>query len=81
MGKLHEGISQLDAKSQEVMLRKQAESSAESLLELFGSISGRDPGTFTVDEVTKMAEDMEKKLNRHYGKGGASITREGNIIT
>ncbi|MGK5094928.1 hypothetical protein WDW89_23320 [Deltaproteobacteria bacterium TL4] len=81
IGKLHEGISQLDAGAQAVMLRKQAESSVETILELYAGMSGRDPRTFSVDEITKMAEEIEKKLNKHYGEGESNITRKGNIIT
>ena len=59
------------------MLRKHNEASIEGTLATLGRIYGRDPRTFSVDEMIK---DHEPMVNQ-YAKGKATITREGNVIT
>lgn len=77
IGKLHEGISQLGGEAQDFMIRKHAEANVEVALGVLGRWSGRDPRAYDVDEMTKEYELIEKQ----YSNGGATITREGNIIT
>ena len=77
IGILHEGISQLTGEVQDFMVRKHAEANVKVALEVLGRWSGRDPKTYDVDEMTKEYELIEKQ----YSNGGATITREGNIIT
>lgn len=77
LGLLHEGISQLSGKAQDIMLHKCAEGAVEGLTLAMKRMYNCDPKTFNVDEMIKHHEPIENQ----FAKGKASITREGNIIT
>ena len=77
IGKLHEGISQLSDEGQDTMIRKHNEASIEGAMLALSRITSRDPKTFSVDEMIKNHEQIEKQFSDEK----ASITREDNIIT
>lgn len=74
--KTYEGLSQLDSKSAELVLKKCSESCSRNWLSLLANSYGWDPEKSDLDAFLKAQEEFEK----HMSNGKALITKKGNTI-